>query len=140
MQPVYRHFPEVKAKHHVLLDFNHLTSPKGFEAEMPKNGTVSPSSGWLGGLCNSQSCPFLKPLSHQSCYILSPTLNEGNGYLLNLHKYPSPGRFGLCELENLGCCSTSRCYVCPPLHATFGSKAACVWFQLEQPAFRHAQH
>ena len=49
MQPVYRHFPEVKAKHHVLLDFNHLTSPRGFEAVMPKNGTVSPSSGWLGG-------------------------------------------------------------------------------------------
>ncbi|CAL8464602.1 g4137 [Coccomyxa elongata] len=50
MQPVYRHFPEVKGKHHVLLDFNHLTSPRGFEANMPKNDTVSPSSGWLGGL------------------------------------------------------------------------------------------
>lgn len=49
MQPVYRHFPEVKAKHHVLLDFNKLTLPKGFEARMPKNDTISPSSGWLGG-------------------------------------------------------------------------------------------
>ncbi len=49
MQPVYRHFPEVKAKHHVLLDFNNLESPKGFEARMPKNATISPSSGWLGG-------------------------------------------------------------------------------------------
>ena len=48
MQPVYRHFPEVKAKHHVLLDFNNLTLPKGFEARMPKNDTISPSSGWLG--------------------------------------------------------------------------------------------
>lgn len=49
MQPVYRHFPEIKAKDHVVLDFDKLVLPEGFEQRMPTNSTISPSSGWLGG-------------------------------------------------------------------------------------------
>ena len=48
MENVYTHFPQVKKKHHMLLDMDHLALPKGFQAKFMKNETVSPSSGWLG--------------------------------------------------------------------------------------------
>ena len=46
MQPVYREYPEVKARHHLVLD-RQLVSIN--ESDMG-NADMSPSSGWLGAL------------------------------------------------------------------------------------------
>ena len=43
MKNVYTHFPQVKKKHCMLLDMDHLALPKGFQAKFMKNETVSPS-------------------------------------------------------------------------------------------------